>query len=472
MRQAAVCFTTFVRSGRAGLYGLCALLLCGIVALRCLLQGEFDEPPSAFDAVETVGTYYLDGRAPVAADRAPAAASPSFAATILTRSQAWAALKRDEPIELERMLRACPALSREECYGELTEHGLESLIAGWPPECGALEPGSTLYDLGSGFGHLLLYFWLHTGLGVAKGIEINGCRATAAAALGRRASAALAGGTSAAALSFQHGDVRASGFRDATHVLLSSQCWRETLVADVFRLAKEAPRLRCIVQLSNARAPVNVSAHAASWGSAVGVRSLNATWRGATATFYVHRPSAAVTPAAITPAAVTPAAVTSAAITPAAVTSAALTSAAVGRMDRRAAAGPTARGAASKAPQARKVAQGRRVPQGREVAQGRRVPQGREVAQGRKMAALETGMDTSSMGMRMTSMGEFTCACRGACRCTRQAERRVPQAVPQNITRTLATANAQFGSRLKVQTPHTLVGSRKYELPSHTHTHT
>ena len=44
-------------------------------------------------------------------------------------------------------------------------------------------------------------------------------------------------------------DVRATGFDDATHILMASQCMGADLVADIFGLARRAPKLRCVIKL-------------------------------------------------------------------------------------------------------------------------------------------------------------------------------------------------------------------------------
>ena len=72
----------------------------------------------------------------------------------------------------------CGAESTEECYGEILPGGYEQILQGMPPPgspC-ALTPDSALYDIGSGFGRLVMYAAMRTNISHAVGIEVNACR--------------------------------------------------------------------------------------------------------------------------------------------------------------------------------------------------------------------------------------------------------------------------------------------------------
>jgi hypothetical protein len=163
----------------------------------------------------------------------------------------------------------CPAESSEECYGELLNDGYEQILQGMPPPgspC-ALTPDSVLYDIGSGFGRLVMYARLRTNISRAVGIEINACRhrgavrgkAALEAAAQRSRGGSMKGSTASssssretpllmAGLDLVNGDVREQSLGDATHVHMSIQCWGHELIDKIVsHLVPKAPRMRCML---------------------------------------------------------------------------------------------------------------------------------------------------------------------------------------------------------------------------------
>jgi SAM-dependent methyltransferase len=174
----------------------------------------------------------------------------------------------------------CAAVERDQCYGEVTERGLQRVLHLLPPSC-TLRPDSVVYDVGSGFGAAAAFLRAATNVDRVVGVEINACRAAVAA---RRARDGL---------TLVHGDVRRLGFEDATHVYLTSQCFSPSLLRAIFsRLAARAPRLRCIVDVGSADALVaqRIVPLAASWGAVREIApDITATWDEHAAALYVVR---------------------------------------------------------------------------------------------------------------------------------------------------------------------------------------
>lgn len=170
----------------------------------------------------------------------------------------------------------------EQCYGEISPHGMARLLWLLPERC-ALRPDSVLYDLGSGFGHFASFLHRSRASNSSRvvGIEINGCRAQQAAKL------------SVPGLAFVQGDVRRVGFADATHVFMTAQCWSSELLTDVFgRLARQAARLACITVFGSLPYALELPPILARWGTIDSyASSVSGTWDGAaTALYVVERP--------------------------------------------------------------------------------------------------------------------------------------------------------------------------------------
>jgi hypothetical protein len=165
----------------------------------------------------------------------------------------------------------CGAESTEECYGEILPGGYEQILQGMPPPgspC-ALTPDSALYDIGSGFGRLVMYAAMRTNISHAVGIEVNACRhrgavqgkaslesaaqrSSSSGSRSRRSSRSKGGNghelTLLAGLEFVHGDVREQSLGDATHVMMSIQCWGHELIDKIIsHLVPKAPRMRCML---------------------------------------------------------------------------------------------------------------------------------------------------------------------------------------------------------------------------------
>jgi hypothetical protein len=165
----------------------------------------------------------------------------------------------------------CGAESTEECYGEILPGGYEQILQGMPPPgspC-ALTPDSALYDIGSGFGRLVMYAAMRTNISHAVGIEVNACRhrgavqgkaslesaaqrSSSSGSRSRRSSRSTGGNghelTLLAGLEFVHGDVREQSLGDATHVMMSIQCWGHELIDKIIsHLVPKAPRMRCML---------------------------------------------------------------------------------------------------------------------------------------------------------------------------------------------------------------------------------
>ena len=181
----------------------------------------------------------------------------------------------------------CTSSRPEHCYGELTQHGFRRLLHHLPPSC-QLQTDSVFYDIGSGFGRLAAYVRAHTNVSRVVGVEINGCRARAAQKrfFGRRPSHSKG-------FVLLNADIRATGFDDATHLYLTSQCWRPSLLTAIFgRLASRAPRLRCILNVGSldALAAQDIAALAAPFGPVRWLcREVSGTWDAYAAALVVTR---------------------------------------------------------------------------------------------------------------------------------------------------------------------------------------
>lgn len=166
----------------------------------------------------------------------------------------------------------------EQCYGEITPHGMSRLLWLLPGRC-ALQAESVLYDIGSGFGHFASFLRSRTNSARVVGIEINSCRAQQAARL------------SAPGLTFVQGDVRRLGFADATHAFLTSQCWGSELMTDVFgRLAEQAERLACMVMFGSLPHALELPPILGRWGTIDSfASSVSGTWDPAATALYLVR---------------------------------------------------------------------------------------------------------------------------------------------------------------------------------------
>lgn len=206
---------------------------------------------------------------------------------------------------------ACDAGGDGQCYGEPTATiGYEALSAALRESACSLTKDDVVYDVGSGYGRVALSLWLSERVRAVKGVEIHKCRAASARELGHQLRRAVSRGPDRASLGelqLVQGDIRASGFDDATVLFLSSQCWPTGLLEDVYgRLAQRAKGLRCIINFA-ANWPhgwnaTTVGALAAGWGHVAGAQRVPTTWGGATATFLrrgpcvTHQPQAQSTP--------------------------------------------------------------------------------------------------------------------------------------------------------------------------------
>ena len=175
-----------------------------------------------------------------------------------------------------------PSPDRAQCYGEARTTGLARIISLLEnvPKC-ALYPSDEIIDVGSGFGRAAAYLRRATNVKRVVGIEINGCRARLAA---RR---------SGPGLELLHGDVRVAGLGNATHVYLTSQCFGSTLLADFFgRLAMQAPRLRCIIDLGSfdALSAQHLTSVSSQWGRVVAIgHEVRTTWDAHAGVIFVVR---------------------------------------------------------------------------------------------------------------------------------------------------------------------------------------
>lgn len=176
----------------------------------------------------------------------------------------------------------CATSARGQCYGEITAHGLRRLLQLLPPQC-ALRADTVVHDVGSGFGDAAARLRRWTNVSRVVGIEINACRAAAAANRHGRT----------AGLELSAGDVRRVGFASAHVVYLTPQCWAADLLGVIFsELAPRAPSLRCIVAFGSidALAAQGLPALVQRWGSIARVgRDVEGTWDARAAAVYVTR---------------------------------------------------------------------------------------------------------------------------------------------------------------------------------------
>lgn len=166
----------------------------------------------------------------------------------------------------------------EQCYGEITPDGMRRLLWLLPSAC-ALRPDSVLYDIGSGFGRFAAFLRTRANVSHVVGLEVNECRARRAAHL------------NAPGLELRHGDVRRLGFDDATHVFMTSACWGEELLRDLFgRLAHRSRRLGCIVNFCSLPHAHDLAALVAGWGRLAGIgQSIAGTWDPHAAALYIRK---------------------------------------------------------------------------------------------------------------------------------------------------------------------------------------
>ena len=211
----------------------------------------------------------------------------------MSASDAWKFLVQGGDDELA-VHSACDAGGEGQCYGEPTATaGYEALSAALRQSACSLTSDDVIVDVGSGYGRVALSLWLSERVRAVKGVEIHRCRASSAKELGRSLRRAVSLGPDSASLgelSLVRGDIRESGFDDATVLFLSSQCWPTALLEDVYgRLAQRAKRLRCIVNFAAQRPygwnDTTVGAMAAAWGHVAGAQRVPTTWGGATAIF-------------------------------------------------------------------------------------------------------------------------------------------------------------------------------------------
>ena len=178
----------------------------------------------------------------------------------------------------------CASHAPAQCYGEVAPEGVSRLVHLLPSassRCAVRRTGDVLYDVGSGFGRVCAQLVELTNASVA-GIEVNACRVAAA----RRAFAGFP-------LLLREGDVRDVGFTDATHLVLTSQCWDRALLRAIFgRLARRAPRLRCIVDVGSADALVaqDIVGLASAFGTVSAIApDVTGTWDARAAALFITR---------------------------------------------------------------------------------------------------------------------------------------------------------------------------------------
>jgi SAM-dependent methyltransferase len=170
------------------------------------------------------------------------------------------------------------------CYGEVTRNGVSRMLALAPaPHCSFL-PHDVIYDVGSGFGFAAATMREFSNVSKVVGVEVNECRARVAASSPRGRMQGL---------TFVHGDIRKVGFSDATHLYLTSQCWPKSLLRAIFgRLARSAPRLRCIMDVGSLDALVmqDIPGLASAWGLVRTIAlQVTGTWDAHAAAVYVTK---------------------------------------------------------------------------------------------------------------------------------------------------------------------------------------
>lgn len=153
---------------------------------------------------------------------------------------------------------SCTTEGPNQCYGELTEKGYESLLTSMPrhgSSC-ALTPESVFYDIGSGYGRLAMYVALRANVSRVVGMEVNKCRHRHALHGKKRIQERLAAMPVAGTgqrklplgnLDLVEADVLQAGVGRATHLFLSIQCWSAELVKSVIALLPKSPTVRCVI---------------------------------------------------------------------------------------------------------------------------------------------------------------------------------------------------------------------------------
>lgn len=177
-------------------------------------------------------------------------------------------------------------LSNEQCYGEVDDgNGYEELANGFPSEC-QMNASSSFVDIGSGVGRLALFMRLYTNVSKVTGLELNGCRVHRAQRMQREVLASWAKPAQMRGLSYRRGDVREEGFGDSTHAFMSTTCFGHNLIRDIFKEARSAPRLQCIVAHATSFENLIAAESAINkWGHVVGATPVTGSWALATALF-------------------------------------------------------------------------------------------------------------------------------------------------------------------------------------------
>ena len=142
--------------------------------------------------------------------------------------------------------------ARELTYGEVATHGILQLLGvgpgGSPALPGLGEPGTSLLDVGSGVGKLVLATPLLTGA-AAIGVEVVAERhALAVEALQRAVASGSLNPEQAARVRLVQADAT-HGLPDATHAYFSNLCFSPTLDLLIARSLVAIPSLRCVVAL-------------------------------------------------------------------------------------------------------------------------------------------------------------------------------------------------------------------------------
>ena len=178
----------------------------------------------------------------------------------------------------------CASMAREQCYGEVLNHGLQRMLQMLPSPC-ILRPDDVIYDVGSGFGAAAAYMSDAVNVSQVVGVEVNACRAATAAS--------RHGANATSRLLLRLGDVRKLGFDRATMIYMTSQCFAPSLLRSIFgRLAVRAAKLRCIVDVGSldSLASQRIVSLAAPWGMVRRIaQDITATWDEHAAAIYFVR---------------------------------------------------------------------------------------------------------------------------------------------------------------------------------------
>lgn len=126
-------------------------------------------------------------------------------------------------------------------YGEITYEGMEALV-----KLIQFTSSDVFYDLGSGVGKLVTYFYLTTPIKKSVGIEMVGARhQTAMITLAKIKSEGLL--VKERSLQFQYANLREVNFEDATVIYMSSLCFPKDLMEELSqRFLTLKPGLRII----------------------------------------------------------------------------------------------------------------------------------------------------------------------------------------------------------------------------------